>query len=102
MAIEVHRGRLVLYGCGDFLTDYEGITGHEAYRPDLALMYFADVDPATGALKALTLTPLQMRNFRLNTVAGKDVAWLRDRLSRECARFGAAVIRAGDGLALQW
>jgi poly-gamma-glutamate synthesis protein (capsule biosynthesis protein) len=102
MAMEVHRGRLILYGCGDFLTDYEGITGHEAYRPDLALMYFADVDPATGGLKALILTPLQMRNFRLNAVASKDIAWLRDRLTRECARFGAAVIRAGDGLALQW
>jgi hypothetical protein len=26
--------------CGDFLNDYEGITGYERYRGDLALMYF--------------------------------------------------------------
>src|SRR5690606_9984554 len=30
--IEVYRDKLILYGCGDFLTDYEGITGHERYR----------------------------------------------------------------------
>ncbi len=40
-AIDVYRNRLVLYGCGDFLNDYEGIGGHESYRGDLALMYFA-------------------------------------------------------------
>jgi len=32
--------RLILYGCGDFLNDYEGIRGYEEYRGDLALMYF--------------------------------------------------------------
>jgi poly-gamma-glutamate synthesis protein (capsule biosynthesis protein) len=27
--IEVYRNRLILYGCGDFINDYEGILGHE-------------------------------------------------------------------------
>src|SRR6185436_15002060 len=35
--IEVHHGHLILYGCGDLLTDYEGIRGHENYRGDLGL-----------------------------------------------------------------
>jgi poly-gamma-glutamate synthesis protein (capsule biosynthesis protein) len=39
-AIEVFRGKLILYGCGDFINDYEGITGYEAFRGDLGLMYF--------------------------------------------------------------
>src|SRR5436190_6221544 len=43
-AIEVFRGRLILYGCGDFLTDYEGISGYETFRGDLALMYLIDLD----------------------------------------------------------
>ena len=34
--IEVFRGKLILYGCGDFINDYEGITGHRAYRPTCA------------------------------------------------------------------
>lgn len=28
-AIEVHAGRPILYGCGDFINDYEGIAGYE-------------------------------------------------------------------------
>jgi poly-gamma-glutamate synthesis protein (capsule biosynthesis protein) len=43
LAMEVHRGRLILYGCGDFLDDYEGIAGYEEYRGDLGLIYFASV-----------------------------------------------------------
>ena len=44
-AIEVYRNRLILYGCGDFLNDYEGIRGYEEFRNDLVLMYFADIQP---------------------------------------------------------
>ena len=47
-AIEVYRDRLILYGCGDFLNDYEGIRGYEAFRADLALMYFPTFDPRPG------------------------------------------------------
>jgi poly-gamma-glutamate synthesis protein (capsule biosynthesis protein) len=59
--IEVHRNRLILYGCGDFLNDYEGIKGYEPYRDDLVLMYFPEIDPA-GNLNALDRVPLQIRN----------------------------------------
>jgi 5-methyltetrahydropteroyltriglutamate--homocysteine methyltransferase len=38
--IEIHRDRPILYGRGDFLTDYEGIGGYEEFRDDLGLMYF--------------------------------------------------------------
>jgi poly-gamma-glutamate synthesis protein (capsule biosynthesis protein) len=43
--IEVYRGKLVLYGCGDCIGDYEGITGHDKYRNDLRLLFFASLDP---------------------------------------------------------
>ncbi|HEX7234285.1 MAG TPA: CapA family protein, partial [Nitrosospira sp.] len=66
MGIEVYRRKLVLYGCGDFLNDYEGISGHESYRSDLALMYFASVDLSTSHLASLHMTPMQIRRFRLN------------------------------------
>jgi len=26
--------RLILYGCGDFIDDYEGISGYERHRDD--------------------------------------------------------------------
>ncbi|HXW40400.1 MAG TPA: CapA family protein [Xanthobacteraceae bacterium] len=95
-AIEVYRGRLVLYGCGDFLDDYEGISGYEQYRDDLVLMYFADIDQA-GALVALDLVPLQIRNFRLTRPATDDVGWLQQTLNRECRQFGVRVALRPDG-----
>jgi poly-gamma-glutamate capsule biosynthesis protein CapA/YwtB (metallophosphatase superfamily) len=52
-AIEIYRDRLILYGCGDFLNDYERIRGCERYRNDLVLMYFADLD-ATGDCHAIS------------------------------------------------
>src|SRR5260370_17235730 len=47
-AIEIYRDRLILYGCGDFLNDYEGIHGYEPYPHHLAFLYFPDLDPPTG------------------------------------------------------
>src|SRR5207247_6645779 len=49
-ALEVFNDRLILYGCGDFLTDYEGISGYERFRGDLALMYLIDFDPQSVRL----------------------------------------------------
>lgn len=93
--IEVYRGRPVLYGCGDLLNDYEGIRGHENYRGDLVLMYFVTMDLASGRLMDLEMTPLQIRQFRLNYPMDNDVEWLQDRLDRECARFGHSIDRHG-------
>jgi len=102
-AIEIRRGKPIFYGCGDFLNDYEGIEGYEAYRDDLVLMYLPAIDPATGALAALEMVPLQIRNFRLNRPSPQDAAWLRDIMDRECRTFGATVAATGHGrLALRW
>src|SRR3990167_5291054 len=102
-AIEVHRNRLILYGCGDFLNDYEGIAGREEYRGDLALMYIADFETESGALAALDLVPLQIRQFRLARPSRADADWLRHTLDRESRTFGAAVVRgSGERRALSW
>lgn len=96
-AVEVYRGKLILYGCGDFLDDYEGIGGYEAFRDDLVLMYFATVRPSRGTLERLTMVPLQIRNFRLNRATATDVAWLCNVLNREGKTFGTRVRLASDG-----
>jgi hypothetical protein len=46
--IEVHRRRPILYGCGDFVNDYEGIRGQEEFRSDLVLGYFLSLEPGSG------------------------------------------------------
>jgi poly-gamma-glutamate capsule biosynthesis protein CapA/YwtB (metallophosphatase superfamily) len=91
-AIEVYHKRLILYGCGDFLNDYEGIRGYEEYRSDLALMYFADIEPKTGNLAALEIIPLQIRNFQLNLPSRQDIEWMQQMLQRECLRFGTGIV----------
>lgn len=102
-AIEVYRNRLILYGCGDFLNDYEGISGYEDYRDDLPLMYLADLDPAHGDLAALEMVPLQIRQFRLTRPSRQDIDWLQERLNRECRQFRARVEQISGGrLALSW
>jgi poly-gamma-glutamate synthesis protein (capsule biosynthesis protein) len=94
--IEVFEDRLILYGCGDLLDDYEGISGHEAFRADLALMFFPSVDPATGRLAELHLIAMQIRNFRLNRASRPDAEWLRDTINRESRRFGIRVDRLDE------
>jgi poly-gamma-glutamate capsule biosynthesis protein CapA/YwtB (metallophosphatase superfamily) len=74
--IEVHHGKLVLYGCGDLINDYEGIRGFDRYRADLRLLYFASVDPGTGELTALRMTPLRARRMRLQHASREDAEHL--------------------------
>lgn len=80
--LELYRGKLVLYGCGDLVDDYEGISGYEQFRPDLRLAYVAAVDPATGRLAELRMTPFLARRMRLERAPEEDAAWLRHRLGR--------------------
>jgi poly-gamma-glutamate synthesis protein (capsule biosynthesis protein) len=101
--IEVHRDRPVLYGCGDFLNDYEGIGGYESFRPDLALMYFPTLDTATGRLARLVMTPTRIRHFRVNRGREDDARWLEGMLNREGGKLGTRVERQPDGtLELAW
>jgi Bacterial capsule synthesis protein PGA_cap len=57
--IEVYRDKLVLYGCGDLVDDYEGIRGYEEFRDGLQLLYFVSVQPQTGKLASLRMVPMQ-------------------------------------------
>jgi poly-gamma-glutamate capsule biosynthesis protein CapA/YwtB (metallophosphatase superfamily) len=90
--IEVYRDRLILYGCGDFLNDYEGIGGYERYRDDLALMYFAGIDALSANVVSLEIVPLQIRNFQLVRPSRQDVVWLQQTLDRQSRGFAGAVV----------
>ena len=90
MAIELHRNRPIFYGCGDFLNDYEGISGHEEYRPDLVLAYRVSFD-AGGGGSGVELLPYRIARFRLNNATSEEADWLARRLDLECGRFGGRV-----------
>jgi poly-gamma-glutamate synthesis protein (capsule biosynthesis protein) len=95
-AIEIHGNRPILYGCGDFLNDYEGISGHESFRSGLALMYFPTLDAATGRLARMSLTPTRIGRFRVNLANEEEANWLAAMLEHECHRFGTRVKRGAQ------
>ena len=72
--IEVHQGKLILYGCGD-----------------LGLMYFPRLAPQTGKLESLEMVATRMQRFSLRRAPAEDAGWLAERLSREGLRFGTSV-----------
>jgi poly-gamma-glutamate capsule biosynthesis protein CapA/YwtB (metallophosphatase superfamily) len=96
--IESYRGKLILYGCGDLVDDYEGISGHKQYRDDLRLLYFPRMDPASGELIELTMAPLQARQMRLHRAFDSDVRWLRKTLDKASRHFGSRIDLGSDGL----
>lgn len=95
--LEVHAGKLVLYGCGDLVNDYEGIGGHEAFRPELVLAYLPRIDVATGRLLELRMLPFRTRRMRLERASRDDAAWLARRLTLTSARFETRVVVGEDG-----
>ena len=79
---EIHSDRLALYGCGDFLNEYESISGYEVFRSDLTLMFLPAIDPRLGQLVEVLLVPMRVARFRLNRAVGADAEWLCDLLNR--------------------
>jgi len=85
------------------LNDYEGISGYEVYRGDLALMYFPTFDAATGKLSRFAMTATQIRHFRVNRAPEEGVRWLEKMLNREARKFGTRVERLPDNtFVLHW
>jgi Putative enzyme of poly-gamma-glutamate biosynthesis (capsule formation) len=101
-AIEVFRGRLILYGCGDFITDYEGIGGYETFRSDLALICLVELDLNSGKLMTARLVPMQMRRFQLQRASAADAKWLCNLLNEIGAKFSTCVkLQSDDSLVLE-
>jgi len=101
--IEVYREKPIIYGCGDFIADYEGIGGYEQYRGDLGLMYFVETDPANGRLVSLRLVPTRIWKFQVTRAALPDIHWLRETLDWEGRRLGTHVEVGEDQImVLRW
>ncbi|VVC77179.1 Capsule biosynthesis protein CapA [Aquicella siphonis] len=80
--IEIYHGKPILYGCGDFINDYEGIGGHEEFRSDLTLMYFLDFDAESLQFIKITLVPMQIRQLRLHNAGQNDIQWLYKKINQ--------------------
>ncbi|HVO74884.1 MAG TPA: CapA family protein [Ignavibacteriaceae bacterium] len=107
--MEVYKDKLIIYGTGDLINDFEGLkgrkksgiawrkfknpwklwrlNGHKKFRSDLVVIFFAAIDPSTGKLLNLRLTPMQIKKFRLNYPSRQDAQWLRKKLNRVNKKF---------------
>lgn len=103
LGLEVHNNKLIIYGAGDFINDYEGISGHEVFRGELTLMYFPVIDINSGQLKSMKMVPMEIKNFRLNRAKTKDAKWLFNTLNRECKKLGTTLrLEKDNSLWLEW
>ncbi len=91
LGIEVYKRKTIIYGCGDLLNDYEGITGHESYKAHLGLLYFVTVDTSKGHLISLKMVPTEVKKLQLARPGKKDCNWMQKVLNRECEQFGTKV-----------
>ncbi|MGI5221503.1 CapA family protein [Nocardia sp. CA-290969] len=95
-ALEIYRGKPILYGCGDVIDDYEGIGGHESYRPELRLLYLVTLDPGGPAI--VRMLPLRIRRIQLERAGDSDTQWLRTVLGDISSRYGTRIGTEPEGL----
>ncbi|KAJ5939275.1 hypothetical protein N7466_002409 [Penicillium verhagenii] len=93
--VEVYGGKLIIYGCGDFVDDY---MVREKYRNDLGAVWRVVVreDNGTGrglGLDRLEIFPTRVDRFRANLLdAGdEDHGWVREKVRDLSAEMGTAV-----------
>lgn len=89
--VEVFRDRFIIYGCGDFLNDYEGIAGYEEFRGDLTVMYLPCFDTVTGHLVSARMVPMWIHRFQLRRASREQAQWLYRVLARESAKLGTTI-----------
>jgi poly-gamma-glutamate synthesis protein (capsule biosynthesis protein) len=103
LAVEVHAGKLILYGCGDLINDYEGIGPQGSLRDDVACLYIATLSLAKGRLQRLDVVPLQRKRFRLVAADASARAWLERVFNVDGCTLGPALTaRSLASWSLRW
>jgi poly-gamma-glutamate synthesis protein (capsule biosynthesis protein) len=100
---EVHHGRLILYGCGDLINDYEGITSMGRLDPSAVCLYFPQLARSDGALRQLEIVPLQLRRLQLVRASAAARRGLQSLLESGGPAVGLRLQDQADGSwRLQW
>lgn len=97
LPIEVHAGRLILFGCGDLINDYEGIASTHRRRSDIGCLYAANLAWADGSLQSLEVVPFQLRRFRLGRPDPEALRWFERLLAQGCPILGTRLHACPDG-----
>jgi poly-gamma-glutamate capsule biosynthesis protein CapA/YwtB (metallophosphatase superfamily) len=93
--VEVYHGKLVIYGCGDFVDDY---ALNEEYRNDLGALWRVVVKEKSGGigLERLEIFPTRVERFRAILLDYKDPdhVWVRRKISELTEEFRTPVREA--------
>lgn len=95
--IEVYRGRLILYGCGDLINDYEGISFQERFDPSAVCLYFAHLSTETGALQQFEIVPMQLRRLQLVQANAAARESLHALFENEGQKLSTGITAQADG-----
>ncbi len=87
IGIELYKNTPILYGCGDLINDYEGITNYKEFNSNLSLMYFLEFDTTELRLKQLELIPFERKKFKLIYANDEDCLWLLNALQKQSTPF---------------
>ncbi len=99
-AVEIYQHKPIIYGCGDFLNDYEGIGGYEEYRPWFSLMYFVTLNLQSGYVESLEIVPLCVRRMTLEHAKDEGRRWLVKKLNTLGKEFSTQFTLINDRLVL--
>ena len=95
--LEVYRGKLILYGCGDLINDYEGIASQGPLDPSAVCLYFAQISRKTGELQQLEIVPMQLRRLRLRHASAAAQRSLLSLFEIEGRHFNTRLQAQADG-----
>ena len=95
--VEVYRGKLILYGCGDLINDYEGISSQGPFDPSAVSLYFAQISRKTGELQQLEIMPMQLRRLRLVHASATAQRSLQSLFETESRHFNTSLQAQADG-----
>jgi poly-gamma-glutamate synthesis protein (capsule biosynthesis protein) len=102
LPLEVHRGRLIVYGCGDLINDYEGIAPRGPLRSDVGCLYRVGLAD-DGTVQSVQIVPMRLRRFRLEHADAAARNWVAEVFDGGRARFGTRVERTEEGsFRLRW
>jgi poly-gamma-glutamate capsule biosynthesis protein CapA/YwtB (metallophosphatase superfamily) len=74
--MEVYKDKLILYGAGDIINDYEGFEnrGEERYNR-LGGIYVVDIEASSAKFKQLRIVPMYMNRLRLERFTTSSSIW---------------------------
>lgn len=92
-AIEIYKGKLILYDTGDLIDDYYV---DPQLRNDQQLLFI--VRASSQGIESIELVPLLIRHMQVNLAEGEEFSEISKRVRRLSASFGTSIERKGSRL----